>query len=630
MGGGGLPGGGGGGPVPLPDCGAGGGGGGGGGGSDPIAQTFYVEGENSSDTVVQITSLDVYFSSKSTTGNGVSAAIYETVNGYPSSLMVPYGISRIESSDIDVSDGSGSSLTATNFTFANPVTLNTNKEYCIVIQPDGNDPDYRIWTAKTGDSDIITGNPVTQNVSAGVLFTSTNKRAWTPYQDENMTFKINKATYTSQTGTANLKNRDHDFLDISSYSGGSFQKGEKVFKVTSDSARTFSGDTITVASGSRTITCATASTFTNVNNGDTIVVDYGSGATPRWQSFLVEAKGTPSSGGELTTREVAYNSTTDGTFYKTIVGTMDYFYESPIDFLTRMILIDSTADGDSVDNGDKFIASDVVRGVDSGAQATVSAVPDLPVNMVNLNLYKTDYARTRTTVKFFTDQTNSLNIEPGNTLHLNKSNYTIKSKSNLTSSDAPFKLEVTLKNVVGSDKTVDSSPIFDYETTNGHFVEYVINNDTTGETGNQGNADTKYITSMVTLADQMDATDLAVLLTAYRPLGTDIKVYGRFQNSSDPRAFSTIEWTELEKEDTTNIISTSANRYDFKEISYRIPEGTAIDGGGAVRINQDNLNYITGSSTFTSYKYFAIKVVMTTSQQYSIPRVKDMRAIALA
>lgn len=127
-----------------------------GGGCDPIAQTFYVESEFSSDTVVQISSVDVYFSAKSSVGNGVSVQIYETLNGYPSSLMVPYAAKRKESSDVNISDGTGTSLTATTFTFPNLVTLNTNKEYALVVHPDGSDPDYRIWTAKTGESDIIT------------------------------------------------------------------------------------------------------------------------------------------------------------------------------------------------------------------------------------------------------------------------------------------------------------------------------------------------------------------------------------------------------------------------------------------------------------------------------------------
>ena len=128
----------------------------------------------------------------------------------------------------------------------------------------------------------------------------------------------------------------------------------------------------------------------------------------------------------------------------------------------------------------------------------------------------------------------------------------------------------------------------------------------------------------------MDSTDLSVLLTAYRPVGTDISVYGKFINGADLRAFNTIEWSPLSKIDTTDVTSTSTNRDDFKEIEYRLPQGSAVDGEGAVRVDQDTMNYIVGGSTFTSYKYFAIKVVLTSSQQYSIPRVKDLRAIALA
>lgn len=620
--------------LPPPDTGGGGGGGAassGGGGSDPIAQTFWVDQASTSDTVLQVSSVDVFFSAKSSSGNGITLQIYETVNGYPGNTMVPYGAARLEADEITIDEGTGGGdLTPTKFTFDNPVTLGVGRDYCVIVQPDGNDPDYRVWTAKTGETDAITGVPVTQNTSAGVLFTSTNKRAWSPYQDENLTMKINKHKYTASSGTVTLVNQDHDFLDLSSYANGPFIKNEKVFKVTADSARTFNSDNITFTLGSRVVTCDTAATFNNVNEGDNIVVDYGSG-NPRYQAFLVEAKGTPTDGtGELTLREPALQTNTDATFYNTVVGTMDYFYESKIDLLSRMILKNSTADGDSSDNGDKFINGDQVLGTESEAEAYVSTVTDLPVNALNMNLYKTDYNRTRTRFKLYTGAASTENITPGITTHLNKSNYTIKSKSNILSSDTPFKVEVTLDNLVSSNETKDSSPVFDHEITNAHVVEYIINNDTTGEEGTQGNADSKYISAMITLAEDMDATDLSVLLTAYKPVGTDIKVYGRFQNASDLRAFNTVEWTELEKDDVSDITSSSANRYDFKEIAYRIPEGTAVDGEGAKRVDQDSMNYIVGGSTFTSYKYFAIKVVLTTSQQYAIPRVKDMRAIALA
>ena len=40
--------------------------------------------------------------------------------------------------------------------------------------------------------------------------------------------------------------------------------------------------------------------------------------------------------------------------------------------------------------------------------------------------------------------------------------------------------------------------------------------------------------------------------------------------------------------------------------------------------------YSVGGANFTSYKTFAVKIVMTSSNTCVIPRVKDLRVIALA
>ena len=43
-----------------------------------------------------------------------------------------------------------------------------------------------------------------------------------------------------------------------------------------------------------------------------------------------------------------------------------------------------------------------------------------------------------------------------------------------------------------------------------------------------------------------------------------------------------------------------------------------------------NTYYSGGGANFTSYKTFAVKIVMTSSNTCVIPRVKDLRVIALA
>ena len=52
-----------------------------------------------------------------------------------------------------------------------------------------------------------------------------------------------------------------------------------------------------------------------------------------------------------------------------------------------------------------------------------------------------------------------------------------------------------------------------------------------------GNAKTRYITRRVTLEDGFDAQDLKVMVNAYKPKDTDIKIYYRVHNADDPDDF---------------------------------------------------------------------------------------------
>ena len=56
--------------------------------------------------------------------------------------------------------------------------MDVEKEYAVVIMPDANDPNYLHFTAKVGGTNLISGQPVNMDWGDGVLFTSTNNRAW--------------------------------------------------------------------------------------------------------------------------------------------------------------------------------------------------------------------------------------------------------------------------------------------------------------------------------------------------------------------------------------------------------------------------------------------------------------------
>ena len=66
---------------------------------------------------------------------------------------------------------------ATTFTFDSPVFLNNMTEYCFVLMPEGNNPNYYAYVAKTGGSDIATSQAVHTDQLIGSLFLSTNNTA---------------------------------------------------------------------------------------------------------------------------------------------------------------------------------------------------------------------------------------------------------------------------------------------------------------------------------------------------------------------------------------------------------------------------------------------------------------------
>ena len=90
------------------------------------------------------------------------------------------------------------------------------------------------------------------------------------------------------------------------------------------------------------------------------------------------------------------------------------------------------------------------------------------------------------------------------------------------------------------------SPVINLSRKSAFFVENLINNDASNEHTRYGNAQSKYVSKKVVLADGQEAEDLKVYLTAYRPADTDIKVYAKFKSAEDPQNFDDKVWTELE------------------------------------------------------------------------------------
>ena len=141
--------------------------------------------------------------------------------------------------------------------------------------------------------------------------------------------------------------------------------------------------------------------------------------------------------------------------------------------------------------------------------------------------------------------------------------------------------------------------------------------DISGEDGNNGTAASKYISRRVILDDGQDAEDLKVYLSNQIPAGCDVRVYGRFQNATDPSNFDDLDWIQLELAQAP-IVNTGKS--GFVEHQYTIP--TANKTAGV-------LEYTAGSVTYSGYKNFAVKVIPTSTNSSVVPLVRELRAIAL-
>ena len=153
-----------------------------GGWYDPLAQSFLIEESGG----CFISKIDVFFNTKDT-ALPVTMQIREMVNGYPSPTIL--GTVNLDPSNVNISDDA---LTATTFVFETPVYLLERKEYCFALLTSS--VEYKVWLSEMGKDDL-TGERISKQPYAGVLFKSQNASTWTTAEMQDMKFKIYRAKF---------------------------------------------------------------------------------------------------------------------------------------------------------------------------------------------------------------------------------------------------------------------------------------------------------------------------------------------------------------------------------------------------------------------------------------------------
>ncbi|MFP3390591.1 hypothetical protein [Brevibacillus sp. SIMBA_040] len=153
---------------------------------DPLAQTFMLTEER------YITGLDLFFGQKDPNAD-VTVQIRGVANGYPSMTILSSTV--LKSSAISVS---ANGTVATRVKFPDPILLQANVEYAIVLlTPSSN---YRAHVAKMGEKDLYTQKVVAkQPYDIGLLFSSSNASAWTAHQDMDLKFRLIGAKFVQST-----------------------------------------------------------------------------------------------------------------------------------------------------------------------------------------------------------------------------------------------------------------------------------------------------------------------------------------------------------------------------------------------------------------------------------------------
>jgi len=167
---------------------------------DPIAQTFFISAVEYPDGVF-VSSVDLFFKNRGEL-LPVEVQLRPVVNGYPSATkIIPGASTTVDVDDIKVSNfpNTSNSMTATRFTFPSPVYLSPSFEYSIVALTD--DFGYDYYSAELGGTIIGTDQKISKQPVLGSFFKSQSGSTWTPLQNEDLMFVINRANFTSTTGS---------------------------------------------------------------------------------------------------------------------------------------------------------------------------------------------------------------------------------------------------------------------------------------------------------------------------------------------------------------------------------------------------------------------------------------------
>ena len=555
---------------------------------DPLAQSFLLQEEMfNGSSLGYLTSLDLYFADKNP-DLGCFVEIREVVGGFPSNNIVPFGTATLKAANINTStDGS----LATRVNFMGPVAVEVGREYCFVVKPMANNPETKLFTAKAGQNNLVTGEAINQDWGDGTMFLSSNDRTWTPYTDEDAKFQLYAAYFNSASSAVELTNDDYEFFTPDANGiNGTFTEGEEVFQ---NKAATYAN--VTFAAGNSSIVAGTGEDLSGLASGTKIVVK---NANNNFDVVEVSSSNTST----ITLRgapDITEGTADAGQVLLTPVGTF-----TQLDSNTNTIMInDSTATNSTF----LFGAANTLIGCSSGANCVISGVVDNNISYLEPRVYNNVPNNTAVNVSIKGAKVSDSTNTAFQRIKTNDRNYLdtpikIRSKSNEISGTTVNKSLTIRHNLSSTNRFV--SPFIDLQSQSALIYENVINNDSTNEhVTDGGSALAKYVSRIVTLGEGLDAEDIKVFVNAYKPTGTDVKVYAKGVNQADDLGFDKGVWSELQATKNKDKISSIENRKDVIEYGFEFKDAPSSTKKSGTVTFSNNATTITGSGTAFSSEF---------------------------
>ncbi len=580
-----------------------------GGWSDPVCQSFLVDQVDG----IYVTSIEVFFASKSST-IPVTTQIRTMVNGYPTTTVVPFAEVTVDAADISTSTDAS---TATKFTFPSPVFLQNGIEYafCVLTNTD----EYTIYTSRLGQTTLDGARLISQQPYLGSMFKSQNASTWTADQNEDVKFKINRASFTTNTsGTVHLVNdelptktlRLNPITTITGTLNEGLDDSETEIDVVSTKQFPTSG-TILIDSEQMTYTGKTATSLTGVTRGanSTTAATHTSGATIGTTALRVAHR---NHGMHGTSNNVTIAGVASGTYNGVASTNINGTYTSISDIKMHSYVI-------TAQNSDFATALGDVGG------ATVTATRNILYDVIqpvagviqppNTTIGSTLRATTGKTLEGSETEFTLTTASDKVAVELNEDYYftgprlvaSAINETNEMSGGKSLNLDITLNSTSGN-----LSPVVDTSRLSTHLIRNHLYNPVSGTTPDfvadtaksGGSSSAKYVTRPVKLIN--DSTALDIRISAYVPSTSEVEMYFRTSAADDARNIKELVWTPFNDDGSPDTaVTPTDDNSTFKEHQYSVSD----------------------LPTFTS---FQLKIVLKGTVSSYPPRVKDLRGIALA